>query len=191
MDYINHYNKLCSSRKLFKRDKSDGNYYELHHIKPKWLGGLDTEDNLVLFTAREHFIAHYLLFKHYKDRSSSAAFHIMCNTTNNDYRNSKKYAEVREFQSKILKGENNPAKRKEVRELISLKTKGENNGMYGRVKELNPFYGKKHSKEFLQRKKEIHGKKIIYNNNYYLSLRDAEKLTGISRYKIKKNCQYV
>ena len=42
-------------------------YYELHHILPKSLGGLDTNENLVMLTLREHFICHLLLAKMYPD----------------------------------------------------------------------------------------------------------------------------
>lgn len=40
-------------------------YYEKHHIMPKCLGGDDHIDNLVLLTAREHFICHKLLVNIY------------------------------------------------------------------------------------------------------------------------------
>lgn len=38
-------------------------YSESHHIKPRSLGGEDIPDNLVLLTAREHYICHLLLTK--------------------------------------------------------------------------------------------------------------------------------
>ena len=38
-------------------------YTEMHHIIPRSLGGLDTDENLVKLTAREHFICHWLLTK--------------------------------------------------------------------------------------------------------------------------------
>lgn len=38
-------------------------YTELHHIIPKSLNGSNTPNNLVLLTAREHFICHWLLIK--------------------------------------------------------------------------------------------------------------------------------
>ena len=38
-------------------------YVECHHIVPRSLGGMDTPENLVMLTAREHFIAHRLLCK--------------------------------------------------------------------------------------------------------------------------------
>lgn len=73
MNYLNIYNKLCSTRKEEDRRKGNGIYYEEHHIKPKWLGGEDKRDNLVLLTAREHYLAHYLLFLHYRDKPSAVA----------------------------------------------------------------------------------------------------------------------
>jgi len=38
-------------------------YIENHHIIPKSLGGLDTTENIVALTAKEHFICHLLLTK--------------------------------------------------------------------------------------------------------------------------------
>jgi hypothetical protein len=38
-------------------------YTELHHVVPKSLGGNNNKDNLAELTAREHFIAHWLLTK--------------------------------------------------------------------------------------------------------------------------------
>ena len=38
-------------------------YSEIHHIVPKSLGGGNAKDNLVKLTAREHFVAHWLLTK--------------------------------------------------------------------------------------------------------------------------------
>ena len=44
-------------------------YSEIHHIIPRSFGGSDNQANLVRLTAREHFIVHFLLYKHYKHRS--------------------------------------------------------------------------------------------------------------------------
>ena len=74
MDYIKHYNRLCESRKKMNRE----GYQEVHHIIPKCKGGSDDPDNLVSLTAREHFIAHRLLWLHYRDRSTAMAFWSMC-----------------------------------------------------------------------------------------------------------------
>ena len=43
-------------------------YGEVHHIKPHSFGGLDTPNNLIRLSAREHFIVHFLLYKMYKHR---------------------------------------------------------------------------------------------------------------------------
>lgn len=56
------YYNLVNSARLRGLDKAKlEGYYECHHILPRSLGGSDLPDNLVLLTAREHFIAHYLL----------------------------------------------------------------------------------------------------------------------------------
>lgn len=56
--YYNIINKAISDN----RTKGD-TYYERHHIIPRALGGLDYSYNLVLLTAREHYICHWLLIK--------------------------------------------------------------------------------------------------------------------------------
>ncbi len=61
MDYEAVYNNLCANRKSRGLVKEEG--YEIHHIKPKSMGGCDSADNLVKFTYKEHFLAHKLLTK--------------------------------------------------------------------------------------------------------------------------------
>ena len=190
MNSIKIYKNLCNSRKAMNRKKGN-EYYESHHIKPKWMGGSDSKDNLVLLTAREHYLAHYLLFKHYKDKPSSAAFHIMNVSCNMNHRDSKKYEEVRVWQSENLKGDKNPSKRTEVRKKISEKVRGVKNGMYGKVGNLNPAYGMKHTKEFIDYKRKLHGHKIEYKGVIYDSIRQASKETGLSRFLIKKNSKLI
>lgn len=63
MDYKKDYFIILNEAKKKDRKKGDGNYYEEHHTLPRSWGGKDEEDNLVLLTAREHYIAHYLLWK--------------------------------------------------------------------------------------------------------------------------------
>lgn len=59
MDYQKIY---CAIIKRAQNRIIDG-YVEKHHILPKCMGGSDDLDNLVLLTAREHYIAHQLLVK--------------------------------------------------------------------------------------------------------------------------------
>ena len=59
--YTKWYFTLVHSRCF--RTLDEATYTESHHIIPKSLGGSNTPDNLVKLTAREHFIAHWLLTK--------------------------------------------------------------------------------------------------------------------------------
>jgi len=53
-------------------------YYEKHHIFPKCLKGTDDKENLVLLTAKEHYICHKLLTYIYKgNRKLYHAFYLM------------------------------------------------------------------------------------------------------------------
>ena len=71
-----------NSRKSFSRSKGGIVYFESHHITPKWLNGSNQKDNLVLLTAKEHYLAHLLLWKYYRDRPSALAYHRMCKSNN-------------------------------------------------------------------------------------------------------------
>jgi hypothetical protein len=59
-------NKALRKERTGQRWKCDGNYYEKHHIKPRSLNGSDENNNLVLLTAKEHYLCHWLLVKSYK-----------------------------------------------------------------------------------------------------------------------------
>ena len=60
------YLNLIQRAKGENRQKGLGIYFEEHHIIPKCLNGTDDPDNLVLLTAKEHYVAHHLLHKIYK-----------------------------------------------------------------------------------------------------------------------------
>jgi len=64
-DYIEYVKTL--NRQSLPKDHLDYRYYERHHIIPKSIGGSNELTNLVLLTAREHFLAHYLLTKIYTE----------------------------------------------------------------------------------------------------------------------------
>jgi len=55
-----YYNLIVKAR---ARTLSKETYTEKHHVIPKSFGGTDKKDNLVRLTAREHFIAHAILWK--------------------------------------------------------------------------------------------------------------------------------
>lgn len=68
--YTKTYMKIIESRRLLNRSKKES-YFESHHIVPRCLGGNNKKENLILLTAKEHYICHLLLIKMTsgKDRS--------------------------------------------------------------------------------------------------------------------------
>ena len=78
MDYRKHYNRLMERGST--RNLADGIYFETHHIIPKSEGGTNNASNLVKLTAREHFVAHWLLHRESPNTySRSFSFWRMCN----------------------------------------------------------------------------------------------------------------
>jgi hypothetical protein len=63
-------------------------YREKHHVIPRCMGGVDTADNLVELTAREHFIIHKLLVEIYPTESKLVyAYWMMSrNVSNSKYK---------------------------------------------------------------------------------------------------------
>lgn len=116
MNYQNIYNSIIEKAKSQNRIKLRKNqrnyvYYEKHHIIPKCLNGSNDNSNLVLLTAREHFICHKLLTYIYKgNRKIIFAYTLLCfklqNISSRDY--------------------------KHARELISKNTSGKNHYLYGK-----------------------------------------------------------
>lgn len=77
MDHNKIYDKIISKAILENREKNNQIYYENHHILPKSLGGSDDTNNLVLLTAREHFICHWLLWKMYSGVEKAKMGHAL------------------------------------------------------------------------------------------------------------------
>ena len=76
MNYIRKYNEIIVNAKF--RNKPDC-YCEKHHIIPRCLNGNNSYENLVVLTAKEHFIVHHLLTKIFpKNPKLFFAFNAMC-----------------------------------------------------------------------------------------------------------------
>ena len=121
-------NAKSKNRKKLKKNHPNYIYYENHHILPVCLSGNNEKNNLVLLTAREHFICHKLLTYIYKgNRKIACAFHKMSFGNHNDkYKiSSKDYAYARELISLTLISN-------ETRKKLSDATKGENNAQWGK-----------------------------------------------------------
>jgi hypothetical protein len=83
-------------------------YFEMHHIVPKSLGGNDDKSNLVALTAREHFIAHILLTKMLIGPSKYKMVRALVRMAKTGG-TSATYALARKIISANSKGNNNPA----------------------------------------------------------------------------------
>lgn len=86
MNYRRIYDQIIERAKYENREKRDGVYYEAHHVIPKCLGGkgrvtqYKTHPNVVLLTAKEHYICHRLLCEiHPNNDSILYAYWYMCN----------------------------------------------------------------------------------------------------------------
>jgi hypothetical protein len=135
MDSSRLYDKIVNKAKSENRLRGYV-YYESHHILPKCLGGSNTKDNLVLLTAKEHFVCHKLLCEIYPTLPAlQFAFWAMCNQKKNGrtYRvSSREYERAKiKFQKlsselHLGKVESEETRRKKARP-------GKLNGMYGRT----------------------------------------------------------
>lgn len=167
-------------------------YIEVHHIIPRSEGGTDAPDNLVELTAREHFLAHWLLYRIYKTPASARAFKLMVNDQKR--RRGRDYAEARQVMSESMRGENNVSKRPEVRQKLkqnaskpflgkkrpehsaAMKSKGLILG------ERNPFFGAGHrqlgEKNHMARK--VVGLHIYHGIACWPTATEAAKSLGVT-----------
>jgi len=71
--YLTRYSTFINSCKL----RTYIGYTENHHILPKSMGGSNEPSNMVKLSAREHFIAHWMLWKAYQNKEMTFAFWSM------------------------------------------------------------------------------------------------------------------
>jgi len=70
MNYQRIHNEIIENARKLNRKKKQGIYYENHHIIARCMGGDDSKENLVLLTAREHFLCHKFLHRIYPNNKS-------------------------------------------------------------------------------------------------------------------------
>lgn len=122
MNYKKIYDQIIDRAK----NRSLTEYCEKHHIIPKCMGGSDDSNNIVKLTAREHFLCHWILHELYpNDYKLTYAFDKMSHIKSNSAKSYVPSSRVIEYARK---------------EMARLST-GSN----------NPFYGKKHSKEVIDK----------------------------------------
>lgn len=129
-----------------------GAYFELHHIVPRSLGGTDSPENVVALTAREHFVAHWLLYRIHRSPATARAFKLMVN--DQGLRRGRDYADARKLMADAMRGEANVSKRPEVRAKLKAncyspfagKKRPEHAALMREkglmAKENNPFFGR-------------------------------------------------
>jgi hypothetical protein len=95
MNYRRQYELLIEKAQL--RGSVDG-YMERHHIVPRCMGGSNEKENLVELTAREHFLAHRLLYMWLRTREMAYAWRMMSwnGPTHQRPLNAKDYQRIKE-----------------------------------------------------------------------------------------------
>jgi predicted RNA-binding Zn-ribbon protein involved in translation (DUF1610 family) len=152
MNHQKIYESIIQKARVDIREKGNGVYYERRHILPKCLGGNNKKENIILLTAKEHYLCHKLLTHIYKgDRKIACAFYYMSyNKKHNYVVSARDYAYARELINSI------PVSKETCKKISkALKGKpglsGERNGMFGKgylvSGEKNPFYNKTHTDE--------------------------------------------
>ena len=114
MNYQRVYNRLVA----FARERKQVvGPVEVHHIVPRSLGGGDSPSNLISLTPREHYVAHYLLWKIHHNRAAALAFTLMARGVGKV--SSRAYAAAKTQYAQSMLGGNNVSKRPEVRAALS------------------------------------------------------------------------
>jgi hypothetical protein len=145
-----------------KRKKSKDNYYEMHHIIPKckpFCGGNELE-NLVLLTAKEHFLCHLLLTKMcdgIKKYKMIWAFHRVSFSFPSESKKltSGQYELARKKFSKDLSA-NHPSKDEKWRKRVSERVSADWEGNVSRKEKTSNFFKKYHEDMKENSKKEYY-----------------------------------
>jgi len=148
---LNKYHKIYFNiiKKAIHRSKPNC-YTEIHHVIPKSLGGNNDKENLVILTAREHFICHQLLTKFTigKDKKkmiTAARFMSVVKNNHQDrYINSYLYEIIKKKYAESLKGHKHFGPFHQSKESNDKRSK---TLKAYRAKHGGTFKGKKHSIE--------------------------------------------
>ena len=141
------------------------NYVERHHIIPRSLNGDDSNSNLIYLTAREHFVAHWLLSKMCDGQNHVKmvnAFWAMKRKSKNQHRYSTKITSRAFEKLKIIR-----------KEILSKTMSGERNPMFGKIGSLAPGYGRTGEKH------PLFGTKTSPESNK----KRSDKLSGVPKSK--------
>ena len=171
-----------------------------HHIIPKHMGGTDDPSNLVELTIEEHAEAHRKLFEEYGRWQDRVAWQGLLGLITAEERMKIMY-EARRGEGNFFYGKQHT---EETKRIIGEKNRIANKGKKRSVEYVkmmsermsgsgNHRYGKDAwnkgktgvQVKSLESKKKV-SKPIVYNGVEYYSIKEAERQTGISAYKLKK-----
>jgi hypothetical protein len=199
MNYQKIYDSIIEKANSENRRKGDGIYYEKHHIIPRCLNGGDEKENLVLLTAREHFLCHKLLAFIYPNKKEIFyAIHLMTFMNKEKYALSSRdyeYAKLKllEFPPFLNKQHTSESKDKISNGLKSAFGEGRriqwNKNKKGLCPQLASMKGKHHSLEskkkiseaFTGEKNPFYGKK--HKEETKIKMRESGKKRDNSSYR--------
>jgi hypothetical protein len=196
MNYEKIYNQLIERAQSENRQKGCGVYFESHHIVPKCLGGNNDNTNLVLLTAREHYVAHKLLCEIYSDNAKLhyAMWRMMNAQSKQHNRNyiisSYEYNRYKQIQSELIRqlGKQNAGKirviSEETRNKMKLAKLGKSRSKETREKISNTLTGYKQKIESVELRKA----KLKGHSGYWKGKqRSAETKEKIRQTMLNKN----
>jgi 5-methylcytosine-specific restriction endonuclease McrA len=183
--YTNIYFNIIKSAQI--RDPLTG-YTERHHIIPKSLGGTNKKDNLVVLSAREHFICHWLLTKMVTGDDLRKMNHAIWRmlVQGRDYQlrykpNSHTYESLRKRYGSLRKGVTTPD---EVKKKISKANKGRLKG------ENNPMYGNTHTAESRKKISEKAQGRTPWNLGVTHTDEVKQKMSKLALQRTKYKCEH-
>jgi len=107
--YSRWYYAIISKAQAEGRVKSGSEvHYDRHHIIPTSLGGGNERANKVWLTSREHFICHTLLMNCTEGKAKVSMACAWNRMSTNERYNSKQYANLRNQYRQLMTGSNNP-----------------------------------------------------------------------------------
>ena len=181
-------NAKSKNRVKTKIDSENYIYYENHHILPKCLGGNNDKENLVLLTAKEHFVCHKLLTYIYKGNKKlvNAYCRMTWDKVGNRKITSRDYAYARELKASIPVSEETKQKMRKPKGPMSNEHRL-NIGKAGKGRKRSENSKEKQRKSISGKKKPWLIGKIPWNKGISYSEELREKISkagkGISRNK--------
>jgi len=199
--YTHWYNQIINQAQ--DRVLINNGYTETHHIIPKSLGGSNAKDNLVKLTAREHFVAHWLLTKMVTGGEQKKMAHackmMMHSHSPGQQRyciNSKIYATLKQNLNNILKGQHHTAETK-AKMRISARCRADHESPDAKqirretmIKANKSQKGKKRLASTGE-KNHMFGVRLTGENNHFFGKKHSEKtLVKLKVPKPKLQCQH-